>query len=652
MSEQLPNEQVSSSKPQELLAFLNQLVALKEVIEKQQEESIKEEIIPPHTPSSPSVPKQTVTTVTNELPEIEAANKFFSFEKDVRQLDAELLNFANDLRPLGSSTGLISSSFQLRARLQQILHLFRENASDIFPTRVCKMPAEPLKEFSWRKPRKADKAVITKKEVKTAVTNPAMVLTATTGAISQLTSDLEDLPQQFEDLANDLATFLRFLNDIPEFMDDKMTDIILNAQADFMYWASCLGEFRGKFKTLAIQKYVNDLTAELEEHLRTIEEALRLFRQNGISYIKTAQTQAQSGFQNLSTVATFFSAMTASILQFSWNSDGVLSDVVNGMWIGSLVLSVASAINSQLVYQWRAAMYRSPTTSLPWLVSLWLTRTPFIFLILSVLSFSTGLIIWVFSSQQAYAVTLFTAVIASLSLFAFPIAFLFWIAFERWAFNNYKGTMWFSDIVRDTAKDLRGVISIGSLKSRKSRLGGWMKEKFNNARSRCRNTLSKVGGTREEERNTARPTNSSRAASTLRLGDLESGKHQDNPADDDEQNARPASPEEIDLEEGVIAPIKSARFADARSVGGKSAVTDDTVVEKSVVFGPTPSRRPTSSSVTPASRKSSMASDITAVLASGKQKFKEIASNIVMLNRVKQRLSSSHDDNYRPQTAI
>ncbi|KAG8951769.1 hypothetical protein FRC03_012381 [Tulasnella sp. 419] len=182
------------------------------------------------------------------------------------------------------------------------------------------MPAEPLKEFSWRKPRKADKAVITKKEVKTAVTNPAMVLTATTGVISQLTSDLEDLPQQFEDLANDLATFLRFLNDIPEFMDDKMTDIILNAQADFMYWASCLGEFRGKFKTLAIQKYVNDLTAELEEHLRTIEEALRLFRQNGISYIKTAQTQAQTGFQNLSTVATFFSAMTASILQFSWNS--------------------------------------------------------------------------------------------------------------------------------------------------------------------------------------------------------------------------------------------------------------------------------------------------------------------------------------------
>lgn len=54
----------------------------------------------------------------------------------IRQVDTELLNFGNAVRPLGSSVGLISSAYNLRVRLQQILHLFRENASEIFPEKV------------------------------------------------------------------------------------------------------------------------------------------------------------------------------------------------------------------------------------------------------------------------------------------------------------------------------------------------------------------------------------------------------------------------------------------------------------------------------------------------------------------------------------
>lgn len=64
----------------------------------------------------------------------------------IRQVDTELFNFENAVRSLGSSAGLICSASDLRARLQQVLHLFRENAADLFPL-VKKTQEAPMLRF-------------------------------------------------------------------------------------------------------------------------------------------------------------------------------------------------------------------------------------------------------------------------------------------------------------------------------------------------------------------------------------------------------------------------------------------------------------------------------------------------------------------------
>lgn len=156
----------------------------------------------------------------------------FPSPRRVRQVDEQLLSFGNAVRPLGSSVGLISSAYYLRARLQQILHLFRENASDIFPDKVKKEAVEPMRPLSSRKrsksrdPRRAPNRQI----------RPSL----------PLISDLEEFPHQFELLAMDLVSFLHFLHDIPEFTDESLTASVFSFQGDLKYWASCLKEFEGR----------------------------------------------------------------------------------------------------------------------------------------------------------------------------------------------------------------------------------------------------------------------------------------------------------------------------------------------------------------------------------------------------------------------
>lgn len=56
----------------------------------------------------------------------------------------------------------------------------------------------------------------------------------------------------------------------------------------------------------------------------------------------------------MTTIATFFSSVTATTLQFSYQQTGsLLSDVVNFCWFVSLVFSVASGVNSLLGMTWR-----------------------------------------------------------------------------------------------------------------------------------------------------------------------------------------------------------------------------------------------------------------------------------------------------------
>ncbi|KAG8925153.1 hypothetical protein FRC02_009893 [Tulasnella sp. 418] len=551
----------TSKQRQRVMALLNDSTTLQDgELDQRETQQIAGELDPGDDRASyPALgtPKYTITTEINEDPETAAVGKYADFEWHLNKLRTELLNFENDIRPLGSSVGLISSSNQLRLNLEKICGLARANASALFPTKISRPSGDfIMTHCSWYDRLKR----------MNQHPDPERSLAAMTESIKQRDSyNLEDFPHHLELLAKDLASFLRFLQEIPEFTDEGMIDKIFNSQATFVYFASCLAKYRGKFNAVAVQRYVMKLLHEMGSHLQTIEDSLRVFRQNGLNLLKLAQTQAQSEFQNLSTVATFFSAITASILQFSWNQQGSLCDVVNGFWIMSLVLSVASAMNSQLVYQWRAAMYRSPIYSLPWIVTVWLTRTPFIFLIFSALSFSAGLVVWTYSSHQSRTVSIITTATASLTLFTFPAAFLIWIVFERWAFRSYKGTKWLTDIIWDLSRELRKLVSIQRFKLTNHCIWSQREGRINEAT------------TTQTRRNDVIETQAMtdwmglmHRTSTIHLGNLESGLAHHS------QNKDPNSQQNLELEMIDIADGTSSTGTSAQPVimGGNRALPE------------------------------------------------------------------------------
>jgi len=47
-------------------------------------------------------------------------------------------------------------------------------------------------------------------------------------------------------LATDVTTFLKCLNEFPEFTDEAVNASIMSFEGDLKYWASCLNEYAGK----------------------------------------------------------------------------------------------------------------------------------------------------------------------------------------------------------------------------------------------------------------------------------------------------------------------------------------------------------------------------------------------------------------------
>ena len=126
---------------------------------------------------------------------------------------SQLRNFANAARQLGSSVGILSSSFHLRERLAQILYLFRENAADLFPRKVQRRERETV--MNTVRPRRKAKA-------------PPH---ATTPALTE-DIDAEDFPDQLYKFAHDVVAFLDCLNEFPEFTDEAVNAAILSLEGD------------------------------------------------------------------------------------------------------------------------------------------------------------------------------------------------------------------------------------------------------------------------------------------------------------------------------------------------------------------------------------------------------------------------------------
>ncbi|KAG2032999.1 WD40-repeat-containing domain protein [Suillus americanus] len=352
-------------------------------------------------------------TVDEKL-QIAGSESFNKFERRIENLDKELRNFANAARQLGSSVGILSSGFRLRERLAKLLVLFRENAATLFPRKISRQPREAPIVHEWTEQRRTDIPPLPK-----------------------VHPDPESFPDQFAGFAEDVVTFLNCLNEFPEFTDEAVNTSMRAFECDLKYWASCLPEYKGQFRYPAVQRYIHDLTSEIGEHVDNITVNLSMFIEIGVPTIRFAQHHAASNLLNLSTVATFFSVVTATTLQFSYRlTDGALATCVNALWFSSLVFSIAASVNSLLGLTWKQAMYRSPGHRVPWWVLIWIKRSPLVFLVMSVACFSVGLMLFTYATEQA--VTSFGLAVVSA-----------WFVAERWVFVRYHGQIWLDDVINE-----------------------------------------------------------------------------------------------------------------------------------------------------------------------------------------------------------
>jgi hypothetical protein len=119
-------------------------------------------------------------------------------------------------RQLGSSVGILSSAFRLRERLAHVLHLFHENAADLFPRKIQHHVKEPML-HPFSKP--------SRKKMKKPPPNVALPAIAKD-------LDLEDFPNQFSLLAQEVVALLNCLNEFPEFTDEAVNASIQSFEVD------------------------------------------------------------------------------------------------------------------------------------------------------------------------------------------------------------------------------------------------------------------------------------------------------------------------------------------------------------------------------------------------------------------------------------
>ena len=103
----------------------------------------------------------------------------------------------------------------------QVLFLFRENAADLFPRKVSRQKIE-------QPPTSADGPdTFRRKRKRNAKRAPQVAR-----PIILEEHDPEEFPSQLEMLAKDVQTFLKSLNEFPEFTDEAVNSAILSLEGD------------------------------------------------------------------------------------------------------------------------------------------------------------------------------------------------------------------------------------------------------------------------------------------------------------------------------------------------------------------------------------------------------------------------------------
>ncbi|KAJ7035048.1 hypothetical protein C8F04DRAFT_1099916 [Mycena alexandri] len=323
------------------------------------------------------------------------------FRTNCESLERQLELFARSVRQLGSSLGLYKGSREFQQQLSSVRRLLEDES-----------------------------------QIQLLVNNSSN-LTTTPHAPSAETWVHQDLWK----LVNAISIFSIAWDDFPEFADSDRKHCLVELEQHLLVWLNILGSYESSPEFL---RCVRELLFHTIFELAHVDRRLADFVATGVQEISFAQNHSTQILFNSATIATFFSAVTVTTIQYSFTSvTRPLMIAVNTLWFSSLVLSVSSAINSLLAMTWKQAIYSTPQRRVQWWVRIWFKQTPIILLAMSVLSFLAGLICFVLSTQHPITqivVSTLTGIVA-IGLGAITV----WFGWERWDFSRLRRKLWLQE---------------------------------------------------------------------------------------------------------------------------------------------------------------------------------------------------------------
>ena len=174
-------------------------------------------------------------------------------------------------------------------------------------------------------------------------------------------------------LAEELSEFLDYWSNVPKFVEEDVSqsgtslrdelEVLFVPIFSTSYHLHCK-QYRVKcFRTShplsekeISQRYLHDLCGIIGPQIDILGQALSDFVEVGAQAVRAAQEYRRLNLRNVSTIATFFSAVSTGMIQISIEmKETRLEKAINLLFIGSLVLSVAAVIQSLLVLAWNYA---------------------------------------------------------------------------------------------------------------------------------------------------------------------------------------------------------------------------------------------------------------------------------------------------------
>ncbi|KAH8109981.1 hypothetical protein DFH11DRAFT_843897 [Phellopilus nigrolimitatus] len=323
------------------------------------------------------------------------------------ELKSELIRLDFALRSVGSSGPGIQATNSMKVRLRQLRDLFGANTSSLFPHDV----------------------------------NVMMFRQA-----SESQAYLVEFSRSFRKFAEALDMTAKALYEFHGvYHDEKLMLQLYSLHMRFTTEASTIStgnDFSHKPPPDELQRHIQILMREwVESAVDSLIEAIGNFHEKGVPIICSAQQYKSSRYLDMTTIATFLSGVTASMLQVSVNdSTNATGIAANTFFFSSLVFSIGSAVNSLLVMAWRRSVVREPDSVLPVWFSAWLSTGPMISLLISGVFFSVALCLFAFSLGQSHLTSAVT--IAFSGFHAVGLLLLSsWFILEKWKFRRTAGSV-------------------------------------------------------------------------------------------------------------------------------------------------------------------------------------------------------------------